>query len=134
VPLELGYKDADLRILEGIIKGIGAKLFVVDPWDLYLHNANDEEIFSYVRGLSYLASSTNCAVVVVGDELPPLGQEIVHSLITVGPEDGEDKYLRGLSHMTSILGENFDIYSEDVLFRIHPEEGFQWVGLKSTEK
>jgi hypothetical protein len=131
-PLELGYRDSDLRILERIIKGIGAKLFVVDPWDLYLHNANDEEIFSYVRGLSYLAASTNCAVVIVGDELPPLVQEIVHSLVTVGPEDGEDKYLRGFSHMKPILGENMGTYSEEVFFRIHPEDGFQWLDFRDS--
>jgi hypothetical protein len=34
--------------------------------------------------------------------------------------------------MTSILGGNMDDYAEDVLFRIDPEEGFQWVGLKSS--
>jgi hypothetical protein len=131
VPLKLGCKDSDIKTVESIINEIGAKLLVVDPVDLYMHNASEGEYFSYVRRLSYLAASTNCAVVLVGDELPPSVQEIVHSLIIVGPEDGDDKYLRGLSHMTPVLGENMDEYAEDVLFRIHPEEGFQWVGVKS---
>jgi hypothetical protein len=130
-PSELGCKDSDLNAFENIINEIGVKLFVVDPLELYLYNANEREYFSYVRRLSHLAASTNCAVVLVGNELPPAAQEIVHSLIIVGPEDGEDKYLRGLSQMTSILGENFNDYAEDVLFRIHPKEGFQWVESRS---
>ncbi|MDR2179832.1 MAG: AAA family ATPase, partial [Synergistaceae bacterium] len=132
-PLELGCQDSDIKNIERIINEIGViKLFVVDPVDLYLHNADEGECYSYVRRLSCLAALTNCAVVLVGDALPSSVQEIVHSLIIVGPEEGEDKYLRGLSHMTPILGKNMDDYSEDVLFRIHPEEGFQWVGLKSS--
>jgi hypothetical protein len=84
-----------------------------------------------VRRFSHLAALTNCAVILVSDELPQAVEEIVHSSLGVGLEDGEEKYLRGVSHMTSILGENLDEYGEDVLFRIHPKEGFHWVGLKS---
>jgi hypothetical protein len=127
VPSELGCKRSDMEIFKNIINEIGAKLFVVDPLDLYLHNADEEEYFSCVSCFTDLAASTDCAVILVSDELPISAQEIVHSLILVGTEEGEDKYLRGLSHMTPILGENIDDYSEDVLFRIHPEEGFQWL-------
>jgi hypothetical protein len=130
-PSELECESSDVEILEDLINEIGAKLFVVDPLDLYLHNTGEEGYFSCVRRFSDLAASTGCAVVLVGDELPPSAEELVHSLILVGVEDGEDDFLRSLSHMTPILGGNIGEYSEDVLFRIHPEEGFQWVDLKS---
>jgi hypothetical protein len=118
---------ADIDDIKDAIYETGAQLFVLDPCDCYFRGAGVEEIFSCVRDFSYLAASTNCAVVLVGDELPHSVQEILHSLLIVGVEDGEDKYLRGLSHMTPILGGNIDDYSDDVLFRIHPEEGCQWV-------
>jgi hypothetical protein len=131
-PFDLGCKSSDMKALEDIINEVEAKLFVVDPLDLYLHNAGEEEYFGCVRDFSNLAASTDCAVVLVSDALPTSAEELVHSLILVGMEDADDKYLRGLSHMTPILGKNIDDYSEDVLFRIHPEEGFQWIGLKSA--
>jgi hypothetical protein len=131
-PFEWHCGDSDVKMLEKAIEGTGVKLLIVDPLDLYLHDTNEKEYFTCVRRFSRLAASTNCAVVLVSDELPIPAQEIMHSLIIVGPEEGEDKYLRGLSHMTSILGGNMDDYAEDILFRIHPEEGFQWIGLKSS--
>ena len=132
VPEALGCKSSDMKKLENLINETGAKLLVVDPLELYLYNAGDEEYFSCVRRFSHLAASANCAVVLVSSELDPSVQEFMHSLIIVGMEDGGDKYLRSLEQMTSILGENMDDYSEDVLFRIHPEEGFQWIGLKTA--
>jgi hypothetical protein len=131
-PFERISEGSDMKSLADAIKDTGTKLFVLDPLDLYLHHVSEGEYFSYVRGFSRLAASTNCAVVLVSDELPVSVQEIMHSLIEVGLEDGEDKYLRGFSHMTPILGENMDCYGGDVLFKIHPKEGFQWIGLKSA--
>jgi hypothetical protein len=131
-PFERISEGSDMKSLADAIRDTGSKLFVLDPLNLYLHHASEEEYFSYVRGFSRLAASTNCAVVLVGDELPASVQEIVHSLIVVGLEDDGDEYLRGFSHMTPILGENMDCYGEDVLFRIHPKEDFQWIGLKSA--
>jgi hypothetical protein len=123
-----------MYVLEEAIKETGAKLFVLDPLELYLHNADGEEYFSCVRSFSRLAASMNCAVVLVSDELPISIQEVMHSLLAVGLEDSRDKSLRGMSHVTPILGGNVDDYGNDVLFRIHPKEGFQWVGLKSDSK
>jgi hypothetical protein len=79
VPFELNYKGADIKMLKDAIKDTGSKLFVLDPLDLYLHHASEEEYFSCVRRFSHLAASTGCAVLLVSDELPVSVQEIVHS-------------------------------------------------------
>jgi archaellum biogenesis ATPase FlaH len=132
-PFESRRDDSGMKLLEDAIKDTGAKLFVLDPLDLYLRHADEEEYFSCVRRFSHLAASTNCAVVLVSDELPVSVQEITHSLLVVGLENSGDKYLRGVSHLTPILGENVDDYADDVLFKIHPRDGFQWIGLNLTD-